>query len=58
MSKKAFDCVEMQHEGGKRIYEAVKDMTFEQEVAYWRKRNASMRRWLKRKQAPQPAQSE
>ena len=49
MNKKTFDCVEMQHKGGKRVYEAVKGMTFEQEVAYWRKRNASMRRWLKHK---------
>ena len=49
MMKKRFDCVEMQHEGGRRIYEAVKGMTFEEEVAYWRRRNASMRRWLKQK---------
>jgi hypothetical protein len=47
MTKKRFDCVEMQHEGGRRIYEAVKGMTFEEEVAYWRKRNASLRRWQK-----------
>jgi hypothetical protein len=47
----------MQHEGGKRIYEAVKGMTFDQEVEYWRKRNANLRRWLQRKKTSQPMQS-
>jgi hypothetical protein len=47
--KKTFDCVEMQHEGGRRIYEDAKGMTFEEEVAYWRKRNASLRRWQKQR---------
>ncbi len=30
-----FDAVEMQHEGGRRIYEETKDMTAEQRIAYW-----------------------
>jgi hypothetical protein len=30
-----FDAVEMQHEGARRIYEETKDMTPEQELAYW-----------------------
>jgi hypothetical protein len=39
-TKKKFDCVEMMHEGALRIYEETKDMSVEEEVAYWRKRHA------------------
>ena len=42
--KKTFDCVEMQHEGGRRVMEMVKGMTMEQEVEFWRKRTAELRR--------------
>jgi hypothetical protein len=31
-----FDAVALQHEGAQRIYEETKDMTLEQELAYWR----------------------
>ena len=34
-----FDCVEMKRKGAERIYEALKDMTPEQEDAYWHERN-------------------
>jgi hypothetical protein len=37
-----FDAVEMQHEGGRRIYEEIKDMTTEQELAYWRERTDAL----------------
>jgi hypothetical protein len=40
---KTFDCVEMKHRGSQRIYEATKDMTFEQEVAYWREQSRQFR---------------
>jgi hypothetical protein len=40
---KTFDCVEMKRHGSQRIYEATKDMTFEQEVAYWRERSRQFR---------------
>jgi hypothetical protein len=43
MKTKTFDCVEMKRQGSQRIYEAVKDMTFEQEVAYWRERSRQFR---------------
>jgi hypothetical protein len=43
MKTKTFDCVEMKRRGSQRIYEAVKDMTFEQEVEYWRVRNRQFR---------------
>jgi hypothetical protein len=43
MKTKTFDCVEMKRRGAQRIYEATKDMTFEQEVAYWRERSRQFR---------------
>ena len=44
MTKKSFDCVEMMHEGALRIYEETKDMTEEEELAYWRRQNEEARR--------------
>jgi len=43
-TKKSFDCVEMMHEGALRIYEETKDMTEEEELAYWRRQNEEARR--------------
>jgi hypothetical protein len=40
---KAFDCVEMKRRGAQRIYERTKDMTAEQEIAYWRERSRQFR---------------
>ena len=37
---KSFDCVEMMDRGALRIYEETKDMTVEEELAYWRARQA------------------
>ncbi len=42
--KKAFDCVELQHRAGEAIYEKTKDMTREEELAYWAERSAELRR--------------
>lgn len=42
--KKSFDCVEMMHEAALRIYEETKDMTKEEELAYWRQQNEEARR--------------
>jgi len=36
--KKTFDCVEMKHIGGQQVYERVKNMTREEELAYWKAR--------------------
>ena len=41
--KKTFDCVEMMHRGGAAVYEKIKDMTFEEEVAYWAERDRVFR---------------
>jgi len=35
--KKDFDCVDMQDQAALRIYEETKDMTIEEELAYWRR---------------------
>ena len=39
MAKKRFDCVELQHQGGDRIYEQTKGMTEEELRAWWEERN-------------------
>jgi hypothetical protein len=41
---KDFDCVEMMHEGGLRIHEALSGKTREEKIAYWRERDAAARR--------------
>ena len=43
MKTKTFDCVEMKRRGSQRIHEAIRDMTFEQKVAYWRDRSQRFR---------------
>ncbi len=43
MKTKAFDCVEMKHQGAERVMAQTRGMTFEQEVAYWRKRSEEFR---------------
>ena len=37
--KKTFDCVEMKRKGALRIYEETKDMTSEEKLAWWRRKN-------------------
>lgn len=44
---KNFDCVEMMHAGALRIYEETKDMSVEEELAYWRGRHAEALEALK-----------
>ncbi len=43
MKTKTFDCVEMKRRGALRIHEAIKDMTFDQKLEYWRGRNRQFR---------------
>lgn len=45
-TKKEFDCVEMKREAQTRIYEETKDMTPDQEIAYWREKSEAFRREL------------
>ncbi len=44
MKKKRFDCVEMKRAGGKRVYEAVKGMSIQEEVEFWRRQTAQARK--------------
>lgn len=55
MKKKKFDCVEMKRKGSRKIYEETKDLTLEQEVAYWRKKSEEMAR---RYDQPVPLEAE
>jgi len=43
-TKKTFDCVAMKREGAARIYETVKNMTGEEEMAYWQRIDAEFQR--------------
>jgi predicted secreted protein len=44
MKTKTFDCVEMQHRGALRIHEETKGMTVKQQVGYWKKQTAGLKR--------------
>jgi hypothetical protein len=52
--KKKFDCVDMQHAGGRKIYSRLKGMTVEQQAEYWKLRTEEMLRRQRRLQAHQP----
>ena len=39
MKAKTFDCVEMKHRGAEKVREQTKDMTLEQELAFWQERS-------------------
>lgn len=43
MKKKRFDCVEMKRAGAQRVYEAVKDLSRSEELAFWREQTAKAR---------------
>lgn len=43
-TKADFDCVDMMHEAASRIYEETKDMSEQEELAYWRQKNAEARK--------------
>jgi len=47
MRTKKFDCVEMKRKGARKVYEATKGMTIDEEVEYWRTRTKEARSWLK-----------
>jgi hypothetical protein len=43
MKKKAFECVELQHEAGEKIMEKMRGMSIEEQVAYWKERPRLLR---------------
>ena len=42
-TKKKFDCVEMMHRGALAIYKKTKNMTREEELAWWKERDRVLR---------------
>jgi hypothetical protein len=44
MRVKEPECVRIQHEGGRRVYEATKDLTHEELLAWWEERNKAFRK--------------
>lgn len=44
METKTFNCVELQHQGAKRIYEQTKRLTIAEELIYWQKRSQELHR--------------
>jgi hypothetical protein len=47
MKNKSFDCVEMKRKGAEDIYRKVASLTIEQQLEYWRKGSASLRKQIK-----------
>lgn len=46
-TKKEFDCIAMKREGSLRIHAAVKDLSFDEKLAYWAKRSEEMLQAIK-----------
>lgn len=43
MKNKTFDCIAMKRRGAEKIYDHTKDLTLEEELAYWQQRTAALR---------------
>jgi len=44
MKTKTFDCVEMKHKAGQRIYRRLKGKSVEEQIEFWRKIEEKYRR--------------
>lgn len=44
MKTKKFDCVEMKRKGAEIVQKKIKSMTVKQELEYWQKRTAEMKK--------------
>lgn len=42
LKTKRFDCVDMMHRGAKRIYRATRNLSRNQELAYWHQKAAQL----------------
>jgi hypothetical protein len=42
MKTKRFDCVDMMHRGAKRIYRTTKNLSRDEELAYWRQKASQL----------------
>lgn len=60
MKAKTFDCIEMKHRGAENVRAQTKDMTPEQELAFWRERSYILRQRQKvaKGESPAPADEE
>ena len=47
-TKKEFDCIAMKRKGSLHIYEATKDLSFDEKVLYWKERSDEMLRALEK----------
>lgn len=46
LKTKAFDCVEMMHQGAERVQDQTAGMTLEEELAYWQRGTEELRALL------------
>ena len=46
MKNKLFDCVEMKRKGAEAVYQKVASLSIEQQLEYWRKGSASLRKQM------------
>ena len=46
MKNKSFDCVEMKNKGAETIYLKIASLSIEQQLEYWRKGSASLRKQM------------
>jgi hypothetical protein len=60
MKAKTFECVEMKHRGAEKVREQTKDMTLEQELAFWQERSRILKQRQKatKEEAHTPANKE
>jgi len=48
MKTKTFDCVAMKRRGAAQIYEQTRGMTLREQLAFWRKRSATLKQRQRR----------
>lgn len=46
MKNKSFDCVEMKRKGAESVYKKVASLSIEEQLEYWRKGSASLRKQM------------
>jgi hypothetical protein len=52
MKTKTFDCVEMKRAGARAVQEKTRGMTVAEQVAFWRRETASLRKLQKSLRSP------
>ena len=54
MKKKKFDCVEMQHRGGLKVHERLKNMSPKQQAEFWKRRSEALAERQRRMREERP----